>query len=205
MLVVLTGFNKAGKRTVAKFFETNHRFIVVSFDEYVKQFMNKSNYDYFEDNLNSPDSISHTSSYNDFPFDEQNGSMDSIDDHIKDNKHSRNDIEMEKRIHLDNFLFHVGELLHKNKSVVIPDIYNPLQLLMFVKKYQATVVSVIRDVPEWYDDVKSGESDIPKDANYPYGANGWMLLKSDYTINNNQCLKRLSARIDSLLHFMSCS
>ena len=205
MLVVLTGFNKAGKRTVAKFFETNHRFVIISFDEYVKQIMNKSSDYYLEDNINSSDNISPASSYSEFSYEEQNDSIDSSDDHIMKNNYSRNDIEMTKGIHLEKFLLHVGELLHKNKSIVIPDIYNHLQLLMFVNIYQATVVSVIRDVPEWYDDVKSGVSDIPKDANYPYGTNEWMRLKSDYTINNTQCLRRLSARVDSLLHFMSCS
>jgi hypothetical protein len=205
MLVVLTGFNKAGKRTVAKFFETNHRFVIVSFDEFVKQIMNKNNNDYLGDNINSPDSISPASSYNDFPYDEQNDSIDSSDDNIKKIQYSRNDIEMEKRIYLDIFLSYVGRLLEENKSVVIPDIYNTVQLMMFIHKYYAINVSVIRDVPEWYNNVKNGECELPKDVNYPYGTNGWMLLKSNYTINNNQCLKRLSSRVDSLLHFMSCS
>ena len=85
---------------------------------------------------------------------------------------------------------------YKTQNIVITDcrFQNEIQM---VHSYGAKLISVYRNLPEWFLSYKNGESSVPE--NVHISEYEWIRTNFDFEINNEETYEKLYERIENLL------
>jgi dephospho-CoA kinase len=83
-------------------------------------------------------------------------------------------------------------------KVVITDCRFPNELKI-LNKYNATIIQIYRgNLPEWFNDVKLGKKDPPKELHE--SETSWIKESSNYNISNNGTIKELENTIENIMN-----